>query len=87
MAEIAIAALFTTFAQEEFTDAVIASVEKVLVIEYVFFIDKLSSQIWDMRIISPLQAFVKRFFVILYKKTYSALVFSTNLCKFTTLKF
>lgn len=73
MAIFAIATAFTLFAQEEFTDANIASVEKVLVIENAFFIVKLSSRFWDMRIISPLQAFVKRFFVILYKKTYSVL--------------
>ena len=38
MAEIAIAASFTIFAQEEFAGADIASAEKVLVIENVFFI-------------------------------------------------
>jgi hypothetical protein len=38
MAEIAIAASFTIFAQEKFTGADIASAEKVLVIENVFFI-------------------------------------------------
>ena len=44
MAIFAIATVFTLFAQEEFADAEFASVEKVLVIENVFFIVKLSSR-------------------------------------------
>ena len=44
MAIFAIAAALIMFAQEEFTDAFIASAEKVLVIENVFFIVKLSSR-------------------------------------------
>lgn len=74
MADFAIATLSSIFAQEKFADAFMASAEKVLVILENFFMI-FSPRFWDMRIISLLQPFVKRFFVILYKKTYSVLLF------------